>query len=322
MFKYLKKKHHVSSLLLLTISAAAFVLIILLLIVFQDLANETAMAIILAAFLMSGLIIGIVGMIIWLASANENSDAATMAADSEASRQRLIDDLQNEKKYFAGILSHDLRSPLSSVILLASYLKSKNENSETSHYIQLVEQSSKKELEMMSTLLTLMRTDSFKPENLEEVDFKGMAEQVIHDLESQLSRKLLSIRLKISSDATVVAEPMALSLILKSVINQAIHYSDPEQTIEVVFSESDKFITIEVEIQSHELPKISIENLVASDRLTSQTAVSGFPDRIDLYFSQQALKHYNGTIRVQADGNGPTCRFILTLERLTTPNSV
>lgn len=268
--------------------------------------------------MMGCLVVIMLGIILWTLFRNENSRPGNTMDDLAGSAHLMINDLQNEKKYFAGVLSHDLRSPLSSIILLASYLKSKNEHPETNHYIDLIEQSSRKELEMMATLLSLMRADVSKPENREELNLKSLAEQIIDSSEAQLSRKLLTTHLNIAPHITIVAEADAFSLIFKNLINQAICYSDQEQMIGIISSEKDNIITIELSIQSHELPKIIDKDLLRSDRLTLQNAVNGFPDCIDLYFSQKALNHYNGTIRVQADGNGPSCRFIMTLDRLKT----
>ncbi|HUH33305.1 MAG TPA: histidine kinase dimerization/phospho-acceptor domain-containing protein, partial [Daejeonella sp.] len=65
------------------------------------------------------------------------SQPPTRNIDTEADHN-VIKDLQNEKKYFAGVLSHDLRSPLSSIILITSYLKSKDATSGNNQYLELV----------------------------------------------------------------------------------------------------------------------------------------------------------------------------------------
>ena len=320
MFKYLKKKHSVSSLSLITLITSALVIIFLLGAMRFQQGETNVTGLIWSAILMSGLIVIVLVIILSRPASEGSSDSGNQPDDLGQSNLPTLRDLQNEKKYFAGILSHDLRSPLSSIILLSSYLKSKNEHPETNQYIDLIEQSSRKELEMMATLLSLMRADRSKPESLQELNLKTLAEKIIQSSESQITRKLLRTHLDISPEATVVADPDIFLLIFKSLISQAVYYSDPEQNIEIASSETNNRITIQLSIQSGQLPKMANEDLLTSDRLTSQNAVKGFPDCIDLYFSQQALNNYNGTIHVQTDGNGPECRFIMSLDRLSTPH--
>lgn len=229
-------------------------------------------------------------------------------------RPQFIEDLQNENKFFSKVLSHDLRSPLSSIVLLASYLKTKNENSENNRYIELIEQSARKELDMMAILLCLMRSDSFKPDNLQEVSLKSVIDELIAGHESQISQKRLHSSVSIPQELTIHTEPDSFSLVLKTLIFYALHYSDPGESLEIRSVESQAHTEIVLAFSSSALKIKHPEDLFRSENLL-ENGIKAFPENVDLYFCRKLISSYNGTVHVQATEKTPAIRFILTLER-------
>ena len=313
MSKYLTKKHSASSLSSVIIVLCALLIISFLLVFLYKSQNLDNRGLILLAILSGLVIVCAGGMMILQAKSRDHGNVVT---DNEPEAEdQLIKDLENEKKYFASILSHDLRSPLSSIVLLTSYIKSKDANSETMRYIELIEQSARKELEMMATLLALMRAESFKADHAEEVKIDQLIRETLQNAEPQLAKKSLTTTVDIAPDLSLSADPQNLNLILKSLISQAICYSDTGQTIEIKASQDGKTVAIEAAVLSEELLKNTDKELFRSDHLDTQNTGNAFPDCVHLYFLVKAIRNYNGTIHVQRDGNNPASRFILTLER-------
>ena len=228
------------------------------------------------------------------------------------------EDLENEKKYFSSILSHDLRSPLSSIVLLSSYIRTKEGNPETLRYIELIEQSARKELEMMATLLALMRADSFKADHVEDLNLDALIQETLEHAEAQLAKKSIQAITSITPDLSFSADPDNLKLILKSLISQAICYSDTGQAIDIKAFQNSRKLTIELTVLSGELHGSDDTELFRSDRLTQPNTGNAFPDCIHFYFLGRAIRNYKGTIHVQREVNNPASRIILALE--TLPN--
>jgi len=323
MFKYLNKKHSISMRFLFIIFSCAILIISLLLLVVFQAENPDFQTLIFLALLTTLAMFLAVGIRILRHSkpkpATLNS-SLTNEIEIET-KDNLIKDLQNEKKYFASVLSHDLRSPLSSIILLTSYLKSKDELSESNQYIELIEQSARKELDMMATLLSLMRADSHRTEAFEELQLHELTEEILQGEEARLTKKQLRTNLAISQNSTLFADPQVFKVILKNLIVQAICYSEENETIEIRAAEIEGCMVIELVIISEELKKQVAKDLFSSDRLFTKSTKNEFPDCIDLYFCQQAIRNYNGTIRVQV-GNNLSCRLIMSLQRFPERNTV
>ena len=314
MHKYLNKKHSVSSLFLAIIIFCAFFLVLLLFLLFTQPQNSGDRHLLFPAVI-SGLIILIIGGLIMWPSQKNTEISTQIPSNQELDDKYSLNDLINEKKYFASVLSHDLRSPLSSIVLLASYLKSKEGLPDSGQYIELIEQSARKELEMMGTLLSLMRADVFNSDNVEEINLKSLTEEVTQSLEQHLSLKQLRVDFNIPSNASLTTDRQMLSFILKSLITQAIQFSQADQNLSIKAFEEKNRLIIELQIVSVELSRQVGEQLFRSENLFNNNGAKTFPDSIDLYFCRKAVLAQNGTIHVLNTENSPVCRFVLALDR-------
>jgi light-regulated signal transduction histidine kinase (bacteriophytochrome) len=311
MHKYLNKKHFARPFFLSILFYSAILLGILQLFLFLKTQATSPSGLYLATILTT-IIIVVAGILSFRAGQNSLHSPAETA--SEDHRTALIRDLQNENKYFSKVLSHDLRSPLSSIVLLASYLKTKNENSEINRYIELIEQSAYKELAMMAILLSLMRKDAIKSENMQELEIRNAAQTLIPELEAELGQKQIKTELHIPAALRILTYPDSFNLVLKTVLQHAVHYSDPGQSLEIKTIEDHRQVEIVLEFTSSQLKGGNSEQLFSSEHLLKDT-IKTFPESVDLYFCRKISGTYNGTVHVQATEHSPVCRFILTVNR-------
>ena len=320
--KYLNKKHFVSSLFLVIVTICALIIFSLLLILLMQPQLSGNKSLLLSALIFGLIMLAVCVYIIW--QPKSQMEAAAPKADLAQDKDRIeeINDLNNEKKYFASVLSHDLRSPLSSIILLASYLKSKEGLTDSNHYIELIEQSARKELEMMGTLLSLMRADVFNDGNVEEVHLNDLVSAVASSLEHSLSIKHLRFNSEVPQELSLTADRQTLTFILNNLLIQAIRFSELEKPIEIHAKEEGNQIKITLRIESGELSKQVGEDLFMSDKLASQQGGKAFPESMELYFCRKAAKGHNGTIHVITMENSPVCAFELTLDRQLSKNKI
>ena len=88
-----------------------------------------------------------------------------------------IDDYVNERKHFINLLSHDLRSPLGSIILLTSMINRGDKYPEIKPFMGMIEKSARKELDLLGTLLVLMKSSTKLSYPEEEIS--ALFEQVL-----------------------------------------------------------------------------------------------------------------------------------------------
>lgn len=317
--KYLNKKHSVSSLFarIILVSAILIILLLLLHISREPIADNFTL---LLAAIIPGMIILILSLMISRTrqkkAVNEQTTGTTaMSVNDSEPVPALLQDLQNENKYFSGVLSHDLRSPLSSIVLLTSYLKTKNTVQENVHYLDLIEQSARKELDMMANLLFLMRISTADPGKFEKIELKSLVENMLEETKGPVSHKQLDPVVDINEDLQLQIDPDALKLVIKSLIQQAIHYSEDNQQVRIKATESAGQVNFEIKIKGSPQFYQAKDSLFSSDQLRSLNKINTFPDNIGLYFCRKIISSYNGTIHVLGDENEPYCRFMLTFAR-------
>lgn len=314
--KYLNKKHSVSSLFVISTLFFALALILLMLVLLSRISEISQRNLLLTAIMPGIIILILSGVILW-SGKTASSTLRNEPVPEKDINNNLLHDLQNESKYFSRVLSHDLRSPLSSIVLLASYLKSKNEHSENNHYLELIEQSARKELDMMTLLLSLMRMDSMNPEKVKEVFIRQTTETLIREAEPQLLLKHINPVFISPSEISISTDPEVFTLVLKNLIHKAINYSDQQQPLEITTKDVEGRVIIRIEFISAGFGTEEPADLLSSDHLESQKEIKSFPESIGLYFCSKLISNHNGTIDVQGDKNEPSCRFILTLNRHT-----
>ncbi|MBC7744848.1 MAG: HAMP domain-containing histidine kinase [Flavobacterium sp.] len=233
-----------------------------------------------------------------------------------------IIDLQNEKKYFASILSHDLRSPLSSIVLLASYIKTKSDNPEMLQYIELIEQSSRKELHLMATLLSLMRTGTtLKSELLEEVDLRSEADKIFSALIIETNSEQFKCTLILTSEIRFLTNLFIFKTLFNSLLTHAIKLSAPKQKVIITANKKDSSIIIQIKFLNDKITEEDLMLLFSSDMLLKD-GIKEFPDRIDLYFCQKLISTLDGTIHAKVNKSDNSCSFMMILKQQNPPRTI
>ena len=315
--KYLNKKQSVTPFFITTLLFCCILVILMQALLFFKARETPASGLFLGTLLTAVIMVIVTSLTLWQIKSNEPAPAANLITDN---RSHLIQDLQNENKYFSKVLSHDLRSPLSSIVLLASYLKTKPENSENNRYIELIEQSARKELDMMAILLSLMRIDSFNSEKLQELELRSVVDALFGEYETQILQKQLRSSIMIPNELTIETDPDSFTLVLKTLIHYALHYSDAGEPLGIKTIERQTHTEVVLDFISSQLKIGAPEELFRSENLL-KNGIKAFPESVDLYFCRKLLSSYNGTVHVQATENTPAFSFILTLERPGSENT-
>lgn len=146
------------------------------------------------------------------------------------------------KSEFISIISHQLRSPLSVFkwtldLMERGMKKNINLSSDTglSNSLQILQDTTKKMVETVNSLLEVSRIDaqdlSFKNE---PVSLLSMTEESIKDFVSYVGASNLVIKLQASSTLPpVLVEPKHLKIVIRSLIDNAIRYSNQGSEITV-----------------------------------------------------------------------------------------
>ena len=140
-----------------------------------------------------------------------------------------LEELNTHKESILAILSHDLRSPLSSIIQISEFLKDNFEtigHDEVKKMLDLQYESSINELSMLDYLLEWARikyaSEAFTPTQIELVQY---VKKVFETLNEVAAINTINLHNEIEENTSVFADEKMLLSILQNIVSNAIKHS-------------------------------------------------------------------------------------------------
>ncbi|WP_258100972.1 tetratricopeptide repeat-containing sensor histidine kinase [Marinoscillum pacificum] len=228
----------------------------------------------------------------------------------EMVNQQLASLNQTKNRLFS-IISHDLKSPLSSFHLITKSLTENWDNLEKDQlkdFLITLRESSANVRDMMDNLLkwALAQTDQlqYDPESLNPVEIiDGVKSQLL----SVAQLKETEIHIQQEESLKIEADRAFLEIIVRNLISNALKYSDVQKRIDVLISGEDNCGVIEVKDQGvgmdqEQVDKLLSGNLVAHDIQNSSEKGTG----LGLMLCKELVQRMNGSIEVSSKRNEGT----------------
>ncbi len=224
-----------------------------------------------------------------------------------------------ELSNFAGILSHDLNTPLQTVYGFANILKEKDSiDSEFEESVNYIVDGTKRMINLVSDLLRFTNAEGSVNE-LSETDTNAIVHQIISGLNAKIKESQASV---ICDDLPIVwAHEIHLGRIFQNLIENAIKYSrkDIKPLIhigarpgknEVIFYVEDNGIGIE--------PGAKDKLFILFERVKSNQDIAG--KGIGLAVCKKIIKKWGGRIWIEHKNDGTIfCFSIPDLEDMSKP---
>lgn len=247
-------------------------------------------------------------------------DKAIPWADGRTVRMEVAIDITERKEHeafreqYLGLISHDLRSPLSTVTVAASMLKVLLANcghADGARHAEMILRNTHRMADMLDDLLETTQLESGQMAlRVSRFNLDDLAGSVVTQFANTTSR---AIELHADGPAPVLADAGRLERVLENLVDNAARYSQPDMPVavriathasEVVLTVVDRGIGIPPE----ELPKL----FQRFYRATSTRAIRGLG--LGLYNSRLIVESHGGRIWVDSlVGSGSTFGFALPL---------
>ncbi len=232
-----------------------------------------------------------------------------------------LEELNAHKESVLAILSHDLRSPLSSIIGTAKYLKNnfhrmKPEN--VQEMLDLLYKSSTDELEMLDYLVEWARikyaADVFSPTKTQLIPY---IDKVFDLLNDSALIKTINLHHEIEENVSVFADRKMLISIIQNIVSNAIKHTGDGGTITVSAKRKEDKIIIQVKDTGIGMSKEIMEKLFTPQmKALSETRQKGKGAGIGLLLVKGFLEKNGGEIWVESkEGKGSSFYFTLLIEK-------
>ena len=131
------------------------------------------------------------------------------------------------KSEFVGIVSHQLRAPLSNMKWIADLLVSGKGNANQGEYFLMLKENSSRMQELVNDLLTVSRIEEGKlMVKREEFSFEDLLKEVALNFKPMIQATNITVRLELPKKISrVFADPLQIRQVLSNLLDNAINYT-------------------------------------------------------------------------------------------------
>lgn len=221
------------------------------------------------------------------------------------------------KDRFLAALSHELRSPLNTILGWAQILGSDHGlNERQARAVETIERSARTQAQLIADLLDISRIIAGKLElERSKLDFASIVESVLSAVGPAVEQKHLTVTVRSREDTDVFGDPTRLQQIVTNLLNNAIKFTEPGGNIEVTTEHEDGFVVLTVADSGIGMSKELLGRVfdVFHQGETTKSRQGGLG--LGLAIAKQLAEAHGGTITANSDGEERGSVFTLRLPR-------
>ena len=249
-------------------------------------------------------------------TARGEADFARRLLEEQNERLREADRMKDE---FVALISHDLRTPLTSIM---GYLELALENEELPEterrYLQVVERNSERLMHLVNDLLFVARLEAGEMDiRFDELDLATVVQHAVEEAGPRARAKEIVLESETDSVPHVSADRGRLFQLLDNLVGNAIKFTPTGGKVAVRLSRRGEFARLEVEDSGVGISSEDQEHLFERFFRAENTRDGRVPGTgLGLYIARAIVEAHGGRIGVQSRiGEGTCFRIELPLTR-------
>ncbi len=255
-----------------------------------------------------------------------NTEEATQLAISFNAMADQLKDLEATRRSFVANVSHELRSPLTS---MRGFLEAMQDGTigpdEYDKYINIVLSETRRMTTMVNDLLDLARIESGKTAlKLEIFDINELIRRTLITFEARIYEKRTEVDVKFAQDQYYVeADSAQISQVLRNLIDNALKYSPDERKLRIATYALRREVYVAIQDSGYGIPEEDIahvfDRFYKVEKAHTPTKQSG--TGLGLSIVKRIIDQHGQTITLKsAKGKGST--FTFTLKRAPAPKRI
>jgi signal transduction histidine kinase/CheY-like chemotaxis protein len=222
------------------------------------------------------------------------------------------------KDDFIASLSHELRSPLNPVLLLASeYARSAGLPAQMREDFQIILQNVRLQARLIDDLLDLTRIERGGISiSTRMLDLKCVLREVQESLRSEADEKHIQLALDVpAGPCTVRGDDVRLQQVFGNVIRNAIKFSPPHSSVQVMLTISGMTAIVSIADQGSGIVASDLKTIFDPFTQGGTGTTRGTPQGLGLGLSiaRRLVERHRGVIFAESDGRGKGATFIIEL---------
>lgn len=208
--------------------------------------------------------------------------------------------LQDVEQMLVGVVSHDLRGPLQTILLGSDMLL---EEQPGSRHATVIRRAALRATTLVNDLLdaTRARLSGVLPLEIADVDLAAVVEQAVEDARIAHPRRLIDLELPLGERATSRGDGKRMAQVVHNLLGNALQHSPPASAVRVSLSRTR--LHSEVAIHNHGAP---IPDELRRHMFEPLERASGDRDPqhsigLGLFIVSEIVRAHGGTIQVDSD---------------------
>lgn len=208
--------------------------------------------------------------------------------------------LENIRSQFVANVSHELKTPLTSIKGFSETLRYVKDDETKNKFLDIIDKESDRLSNLINDILILSKIENTYKMKEEIFSKMDIINEVIDIVNPQLEEKNISIILEKSINSTLVGDEDKFYQVILNLVSNAIKYSDNNKTIKIRSYDEKSYSIFEIEDEGFGIPKEDIPRIferfyiVDKSRSTKGTGLG-------LAIVKHIIKMFNGEIYVKSE---------------------
>ncbi|SDB16020.1 sensor histidine kinase [Eubacterium oxidoreducens] len=222
-----------------------------------------------------------------------------------------VDAMESSRQEFVSNVSHELKTPLTSMKVLADSLVGQEEvpNELYKEFMVDIADEIERENQIINDLLSLVKLDKSEGTmNIELVNINELLELIMKRLRPIAEKQNVELVLESFRPVSAQVDEVKLTLALSNLAENAIKYNNPEGFVHVSLNADHQYFYVKVEDSGIGIPQDSIDHIFERFyRVDKSHSKEIGGTGLGLAITKNAILMHNGAIRVHSEeGKGTT----------------
>lgn len=224
-----------------------------------------------------------------------------------AKSSKEISRINEDKNHFIGVVSHDLRSPLNSIMALSSLLNDDPKGSspeEVQEFSSIILNSSKRMETLINNMLDVNKIETGNTGlKLTPISIESIIAEIAESMSHLGNEKGIATEIKIEDELPlVIADATGVARVLENLISNAYKFSPKVSTVSIVANSKEKQVQIAITDRGRGMSELDRTKLFQKfEKLSASPTGNEKSTGLGLYIVKNLMAEMKGTIHVESE---------------------